>query len=116
MSEVRQGEVYWLGFGVALGSGPADRHPCVVVQGDAFNRSKIATTVVCIITSNLQRGLAPGNVILEEGEAGLSRASVVNVSQLMTVDKQELEELIGRVSGKSLRAVLGGVNLVFERS
>jgi mRNA interferase MazF len=116
VSEVRLGEVYWLDLGDALRAGPADRHPCIVVQGDVFNRSEIGTTVVCIVTSNLQRGLAPGNVILEEGEAGLSRARVVNVSQLMTVDKKELEELVGRVSAKSLRAVLSGVNLLFERN
>jgi mRNA interferase MazF len=65
VSEIRQDQIYWLDFGPATGSGPADRHPCVVVQNDVFNRSAIATTLVCLITSNLIRAKAPGNVLFE---------------------------------------------------
>ena len=89
---VRQGEVYWLDLGAAPGSGPAHRHPHVVVQNDLFNRSRISTTVVCSVTSKLGRAGAPGNVRLEVGEGGLPKASVVNVSQLYTVDKAELTD------------------------
>ena len=60
--DIRQGEVYWLDLGHTAGSSPAERHPCVVVQSYLFNQSRIATTIVCLITSNLSRGLAPGNV------------------------------------------------------
>ncbi len=64
-----------------------ERQPCVVVQNDIFNRSPIATSVVCLITSNLSRANAPGNVLLKRGESNLRKASVVNVSQILTVDQ-----------------------------
>ncbi len=114
MTEIRQGDVFWLDFGPASGSAPAEPHPCVVVQGDAFNRSRIATTVVCLITSNMERAAAPGNVPLRMGDAGLPRASVVNVSQLVTVDKTGLEERVGRLPGSALESVLTGLRLLFE--
>jgi mRNA interferase MazF len=113
---VRQGEVYWLDFGSVQGSAPADRHPCVVVQSDVFNRSLIATTVVCLITPNTGRAGAPGNVALRKGEANLPKPSVVNVSQILTVDKSELIELLGRVSSSSIEAIRNGLQLLFERA
>jgi mRNA interferase MazF len=112
--EIRQGEVYWLDFGLSSGSAPAERHPCVVVQSDVFNRTRIATTVVCLITSNMSRAEAPGNVALRKGEARLAKHSVVNVSQVVTVDKMDLEERVGRIPGAALAAVLKGLRLVFE--
>ncbi|MCC6590709.1 MAG: type II toxin-antitoxin system PemK/MazF family toxin [Bryobacterales bacterium] len=112
--EVRQGDVYWIDFGQRSGSAPADRHPCVVVQNDVFNRSRIATTVVCLITSNMTRAAAPGNVALRSGEAHLPRASVVNVSQVVTVNKAELADRLGRLSPRSVNAVLDGLRLLFE--
>ena len=115
MSEIRQGQVYWLDFGPAAGSAPAERHPCVVVQNDVFNRSAIATSVVCLITSNLSRANAPGNVLLKRGEARLPKACVLNVSQILTVDKTELGECVGELSGPSLRAVCDGLHLLFDR-
>lgn len=115
MSEIRQGQVYWLDFGPAAGSAPAERHPCVVVQNDVFNRSAIATSVVCLITSNLSRANAPGNVLLKKGEANLPKASVVNISQLFTVDKAELVECTGNLSVTSAGAVRDGLHLLFDR-
>ncbi len=115
MSHVRQGQVYWLDFGRAIGSAPADRHPCVVVQNDIFNRSAIGTSVVCLITSNLSRANAPGNVLLKKGEANLPKASVVNVSQVMTVDKSELVEFSGELSNLAIDAVRDGLHLLFDR-
>ncbi len=115
MSGIRQGQVYWLEFGPAAGSAPADRHPCVVVQNDVFNQSAIATSVVCLITSNLSRAKAPGNVALKKGEAGLPKASVVNVSQILTVDKAELVECVGKLSGRALGAVCDGLHMLFGR-
>ena len=116
MSVLRQGEVYWLDLGPARGSAPAERHPCVVVQSDLFNRSLIATTVVCLITSNLSRARAPGNVALKKGEAGLPKPSVVNVSQVLTVDKAELEQRIGRLSAEVVDAIRDGLRLLFDRT
>ena len=115
MSGIRQGQVFWLGFGPAAGSAPADRHPCVVVQNDIFNRSAIPTSAVCLITSNLSRAGAPGNVLLKAGEAGLPKASVVNVSQILTVDKAELVECTGKLSGAAASAVRDGLHLLFDR-
>ena len=123
MSEIRQGQVYWIDFGPAVRSAPALRHPlvqelkahCVVVQNDVFNRSTIATAVVCLITSNLSRANAPGNVLLKKGEANLSKACVVNVSQILTVDKTELVENTGKLSGTAVMAVRGGLHLLFDK-
>ena len=114
MNGIRQGEVYWLDFGPVQGSAPAERHPCVVVQSDVFNRSLIATTVVCLITSNIARAGVPGNVALRKGEANLPKPSVVNVSQILTVDKSELGEAVGRVSSSSIDAIRNGLQLLFE--
>lgn len=115
MSNIRQGQVFWLDFGSQTGSAPADRHPCVVVQNDVFNRSAIATTVICLITSNLARAKAPGNVPLKEGEAGLLKPSVVNVSQILTVDKTELVEYVGELNAASVAAIRNGLHLLFEK-
>ena len=115
MNQIRQGQVYWLDFGPAAGSAPADRHPCVVVQNDVFNRSAIGTTVVCLITSNLARAKAPGNVLLKKGEASLPKPSVVNVSQILTVDKEELVEYAGMLSAVSAAAICDGLHLLFDR-
>ena len=114
MKEIRQGDVYWFDFGPSAGSVPAERHPCVVVQNDIFNLSRIPTTVICLITSNLQRTDAPGNVYLKKGEARLPRASVVNVSQILTVDKLDLNSRIGRLPDSALTATLSGLRLLFD--
>ena len=116
VSEIRQGEVYWLDFGPVSGSAPGGWHPCVVVQGDAFNSSRIATTVVCLITSNLGRARSPGNVPLKRGDANLPKDSVVNVSQVVTVDKSELSERVGRLSGNAINAIRDGLHLLFDRN
>jgi mRNA interferase MazF len=115
VSEIRQGEVYWIDIGPVAGTAPAERHPCVVVQNDLFNRSLIATTVVCLITSNLNRSRAPGNVALRKGDANLAKPSVVNVSQVATVDKAELTERIGKLPAGLLDQVCGGLQLLFDR-
>ena len=112
---IRQGEIYWIDFGAAAGSAPAQRHLCVVVQNDLFNRSRIMTAVVCLITSNLTRAEAPGNVLLEEGEGNLKRASVVNVSQVVTVDKAELSERVGRLPSGKVDAIRRGLHLLSDR-
>ena len=115
MNEIRQGEVYWMDFGPVAGSAPAERHPCVVVQSDVFNRSRIATTVVCLITSNLSLSRAPGNVALSEGAANLPKTSVVNVSQVLTVNKTELVERVGRLPSSIIDAIRDGLQLLFDR-
>ena len=110
---ILQGEVYWLHFGAAKGSAPAGRRPALVVQHDRFNRSAIATTVVAAITSNLRLGAMPGNVRLHRGEAGLARPSVVNISQLRTIDRSLLNDRSGTLGALRLREVLKGIALLF---
>ncbi|HWO23081.1 MAG TPA: type II toxin-antitoxin system PemK/MazF family toxin [Kofleriaceae bacterium] len=108
---MRQGEVYWLHL-FGIGSEPAGRRPAIVVQADHFNRSAINTAVVAAITSNLRLGEMPGNVRLRKGEAGLPQPSVVNVSQLRTVDRSRLSERIGAVGDERLAQILRGLALV----
>src|SRR5713226_10588171 len=109
---IRQGEVYWLQFGAAKGSAPAGRRPALVVQHDRFNRSTISTTVVAAITSNLRLGAMPGNVRLRRGEAGLPHASVVNVSQIRTIDRTRLVDRVGILGAGKMRDVLKGLVLL----
>lgn len=110
---IRQGEVYWLHFGTPEGSEPAGRRPAVIVQHDRFNRSAISTTVVAVVTSNLRLAAMPGNVRLRRGEAGLLLPSVVNISQLRTVDLSRLGERVGVLGPARLREVLRGLALLF---
>jgi len=111
---IEQGDVFWLDLGDPTGSGPAYRHPHVVVQNNLFNRSRINTVLVCVITSNLKLANAPGNVSLKKGEANLPKPSVVNVSQLFTVDKSELVEKIGTLSLVRTRKILEGIQLFLQ--
>lgn len=103
---IHQGDVFWVDLGALAGSEPGYRHPYVVIQNDAFNRSRINTVVVCALTSNLKLAQAPGNVVLEAGEANLPKRSIVNISQLYTVDKRALVEKMGTISGSSLNKVI----------
>jgi len=111
---IEQGDVFWLDLGDPTGSGPAYRHPHVVVQNNLFNRSRINTVIVCMITSNLKLANAPGNVSLKKGEANLPKPSVVNVSQLYTADKSELVEKIGTLSPARRRKILEGIQLFLQ--
>jgi len=111
---IRQGDLYWVDLGDPRGSGPGYRHPHVIVQNDIFNQSRIGTVVVCALSSNMKRALAPGNVELKAGEGGLPKPSVVIVSQLFTVDKGQLEEQIGTLSRQRVRQILDGIDLVLE--
>jgi mRNA interferase MazF len=111
---IEQGDVVWVDLPRTQTSEPANRRPAVVLQHDRFNRSRISTTVVAAITSNLDLAAAPGNVRLRKGEAGLPRPSVVNVSQIATVDRSRLSAKLGRVSKERLREVWSGVCLVIE--
>jgi len=86
----------------------------VVIQSDAMNRTRLATVVVCVLTSNLKRPNLPGHVLLERREAGLSKSSVVVVSQIFTVDRTQLAARIGKLSKRRALEILAGVRLVLE--
>lgn len=111
---VQQGEIFWIELDEPSGSAPGYIHPHVVVQNNVFNRSRINTVVVCALSSNLKRAAAPGNVLLDPGEANLSKQSVVVVSQLFTVDKGDLGDLIGTLSKRRVRQILDGIKLILE--
>ena len=112
---IKQGEVYWVDLGEPTGSEPAFRHPHVVIQNNIFNTSLISTVVVCSITSNISRASSPGNVALKKGEANLPKKSVVNISQIYTVNKIDLTERIGAVSPEKLDQIIEGVQLLIEK-
>ncbi len=111
---INQGDVFWIDLGEPVGSEPGYSHPGVVIQNNMFNHSGIGTVIVCGLTSNLKRAAVPGNVLLETGEAGLPKQSVVVVSQVFTVDKTQLAEYIGTLSNKRVRQILDGIRLVTE--
>ena len=110
----KQGEIYWVDLAEPKGSEPGYRHPHIVIQNNLFNDSRINTIVVCSLTSNLNRAKAPGNVMLNKGEANLSKQSVVNISQIFTVNKDDLIEKIGQVSEKRMLEILDGIKLLTE--
>ena len=111
---IKQGEIYWINLSEPKGSEPGYRHPHIVIQNNLFNASRINTVVVCTLTSNLNRTNAPGNVPLNKGEANLPRKSIVNISQIFTVNKTDLVEKIGQVSQSRMMEVLDGLKLLTE--
>jgi mRNA interferase MazF len=112
---VAQGDVCWADLPEPVGSGPGFRRPVVVVQGNAFNRSRIATVLVVPVTSNLRLASAPGNVVLPARASGLLRESVANVSQLIAIDRDLLSERVGHLSTDLLLTIFAGVDLVLGR-
>lgn len=107
-----RGEIWWASLRAPSGSEPAYRRPVLIVQADSFNRSKINTVIATAITSNLGLAQAPGNVRLTKRQSGLKRDSVVNVSQVVTLNKSSLTERVGRVPESKLRDVDEGLRLV----
>ena len=115
MVALSQGEIWWADLGEPAGSAPGFRRPVLVVQGDALNRSRIATVVCVPLTSNLRWAGAPGNVALFERDTGLPKESVANVSQVVTLDKSALSEKVGRVPAGKLGLVFTGIDIVLGR-
>ncbi|HUO63726.1 MAG TPA: type II toxin-antitoxin system PemK/MazF family toxin [Terriglobales bacterium] len=112
---IGQGDVCWADLPDPVGSGPGFRRPVLVVQGDAFNRSRVATVVCVPLTSNLKWADAPGNVSLPARSTGLTKESVANVSQIVTLDRDILTERVGRISKKQLELVFAGLDLMMGR-
>ncbi len=113
---ITQGDVWWADLSEEpAGSEPGLRRPVLVVQGNALNRSRIATVVCIVLTSNLKWRDAPGNVLLQKKHTGLPRDSVANVSQIITLDKSTLTEHMGRLHKPWLEEVFSGLDLILER-
>lgn len=111
---MRRGEVWWAALPAPRGSGPGFRRPVLIVQSNPFNDSRIATVIVAIVTSNLALAEAPGNVHISKSDSGLSKVSVVNVSQVLTLDRKLLTKRVRPLSGDALRRVDEGLRLVMS--
>lgn len=111
---IRQGDIFWVNLGSPKGLKPGYRHPHVVIQNDVFNASRINTVVVCALTANLKHAQAPGNVTLNKGEANLAKKSVVNISQVVTVNKSDLKDKIGSLSSERTKEIIEGIKLLVE--
>jgi len=111
---MQRGEVWWAALDEPLGSEPGYRRPVVIVSSNEFNQSKISTVLVAIITSNLRLAAAPGNVSIAKKESGLSKESVVNVSQIITLDKTFLSKKLGRLPAKKRLLLNEGLRLVLS--
>jgi mRNA interferase MazF len=112
---VEQGEIWWADLPVPTGSAPGYRRPVLIVQGDWLNLSDIATVICVPLTTNLRWAEAPGNVLLRARVTKLPKDSVANVSQVITIDRSQLTEHVGRVSKVQLEEVLTGIDIVLGR-
>lgn len=109
--EIARGEVWWADLPEADDSSPSGTRPVLVVQSRAFNRSRIQTAITAVITGNLSLAAAPGNVEISPRESGLPRSSVVNVSQLFTIDKESLRSRSGRLTSSTMEMVDEGLRI-----
>ena len=111
---IQRGDVWWADLGTPSGADPGFRRPVVIVQADAFNRSRLQTVVAIALTSNLRLVEAPGNVIVPREVSGLPRDSVANISQVVTLDRSELSERERRLPPLVMRAIDRGLRLVLD--
>ncbi len=111
---IGRGEVWWADLPEPVGSAPGYRRPVLVVQSDAFNRSRLATVTVVALTGNTRLVAAPGNVLIPAAASGLSRDSVANVTQLLTVNREMLTEKVRALSPSLLEQVDAGLRLTLD--
>lgn len=109
---MKRGEIWWASLPSPTGSGPGFRRPVLIVQSNPFNESRISTDLVAVLTSNLRLSEAPGNVRLTKADSGLSKVSVVNVSQVLTLDRELLTSRVAGLPGRKMRDVEEGLRLV----
>jgi mRNA interferase MazF len=109
---MKRGELWWASLPEPAGSGPGYRRPVVVVQANAFNDSRIGTVLVAVVTSNLSLAAAPGNVRLSRRASGLAKPSVLNVSQLITLDRSVLTDRVRALPDAVLNEISAGLRLV----
>ena len=112
---IRQGDVWWADLEAPAGSNPGYKRPVVVIQSDQLNRSRIATVVCVPLTSNLKWADAPGNFRLMAKETGLPVDSVANVSQVISLDKNQLVSQVGTLTSAHLASILSGLDVIFGR-
>ena len=110
----QRGQIWWADLREPRGSGPGYRRPIIVIQANSFNRTNLSTVIVAIVTSNMDLGDMPGNVRLTTGTTGLDNDSVVNITQLLTVDRADLVEYVGSVSDRKMDQIDRGLRLVLS--
>ena len=110
----RRGDIWWAWLPPAIGSGPGYDHPVVILQGDRFNRSDISTVIVASVTSNLRRADALGNVLIPRAVSGLPRDSVVNVSQILAIDKEQFIERVGSLPRSVMARIDAGLKFILD--
>ncbi len=108
---MRRGEIWWASLPAPTDSGPGFRRPVLIVQSNPFNESRIGTVMVAVITSNLRLAAAPGNLRLAASQSGLAKPSVVNVSQVLTIDRQRLTQRVQSLGARSMGRVDDGLRL-----
>ena len=111
---MERGEIRWADLPAPKGSGPGYRRPVVIVQADAFNRSRIETAVAMLVSSNLRLADAPGNVFLPRRMSGLPKDSVVNVSQVITLDKRYLSDRVRKLSPRQMETIDDGLRFILS--
>lgn len=111
---MKRGDIWWANLPPSSGSGPGYRRPVLVIQSNGFNQSNISTVLVAVITSNLALSDSPGNVRLSKSSGGLPKASVVNVSQLVTMDRGLLGKRVGSLPARLMQRVDAGLKLVLS--
>lgn len=111
---MERGELWWAALPDASGKAPAYQRPVLIVQDDAFNVSALNTVIVVALTTNIRLANAPGNVLITAKQSGLPKDSVINVSQLLTIDKRFLVEAVGFVPTKILQRVDDGLRLILN--
>ena len=109
---IRRGEIWWATLSEPVGAEPGYRRPVIIVQANEFNRSRIATVIAVVVTSNVRLAQAPGNVFLPRRVTGLPQASVANVSQVITVDRGFLTERVSALPPQVLARIEAGLRLV----
>ena len=109
---MQRGDIWWAELPIPVASEPGYRRPVLIIQSDEFNRSRIRTVIAAVLTTNLRLAQAPGNILLTTDETGLSQDSVVNVSQVITVDKSFLIEQVGQVDNSAMLLINEGLRLV----
>jgi mRNA interferase MazF len=109
---MKRGEIWWAELPAPVGSGPGYKRPVLIIQADPFNASRISTMIVAVITSNLALAQAPGNVRIGKSDSGLAEASVVNVSQIITIDRSILTKKVKSLPSAAMEKVAEGLKLV----
>lgn len=111
---MKRGDIWWASMEEPIGSEPGYRRPVVVVSSNDFNKSKINTVICAVITSNLRLEDAPGNFKIPKSKNGINRDSVLNISQIITLDKEFLTEQVGQLNARQINALNEGLRLIFN--